>query len=342
MARKLIKSGVGYWDRKKILVTGGGGFIGSHVVEALLARGRGARVTVADHAGPSKRRNLAAVWKDVRFVAAELGDPAAARRLCRGQDVVINMAASVGGVGWNSTHPASLFRDNMTLGLNMIEAARRADVGRYVVVSSACVYPRDCAIPTPETEGFRDEPEITNAGYGWAKRMQEYVGRAYQDEFGMEVAVARPYNAYGPRDHFDPARSHVIAALVKRICDGENPVLVWGDGRTTRSFLYVEDFARGILEVAEKYPKADPVNIGVDDEISVRDLAAAIVRLAGTGAKLTFDPSKPSGQPRRRCDVTKAKETIGFEARVGLEEGLAKTIAWYREYEMKPARKRRA
>jgi GDP-L-fucose synthase len=324
---------MGYWDRKKVLVTGGGGFIGSHVVERLLAAGRGARVTVADRPGPVKRRNLAAVWKDVRFVAADLSDPAACRRACRGQDVVINMAASVGGVGWNSAHPASLFRDNMAIGLNVIEAARRAGVARYLVVSTACVYPHDCAIPTPETEGFKDAPELTNQGYGWAKRMHEYAGRAYAEEYGMSVAIARPYNAYGPRDHFDPARSHVIAALVKRVCDGENPVKVWGDGSATRSFLYVDDFARGLLEVAEKYPKADPLNIGADEETSMKALAEMIARLAGAGARLVFDPSKPSGQPRRRCDVAKARAAIGFEAKVGLREGLAKTIAWYREHE---------
>lgn len=324
---------MGYWDRKKVLVTGGGGFIGSHVVERLLAVGKGARVTVAGRPGPEKRRNLKAVWKDIEFVKAELADPAAALRLCRGQDVVLNMAASVGGVGWNSVHPGSLFRDNVAIGVNVLEAARRAGVGRFLVVSSACVYPRDCAIPTPETEGFRGAPEKTNEGYGWAKRMAEYLGRAYAEEFGMEIAIARPYNAYGPRDHFDPERSHVIAALVKRVCDGESPVKVWGDGSTTRSFLYVEDFARGLLEVAEKYPMADPLNIGADDEISVRDLAALIVRLSGSKAKLVFDPSKPAGQPRRRCDVEKAKAAIGFQARVALPEGLARTIAWYRDHE---------
>lgn len=323
---------MGFWTRKKVLVTGGGGFIGSHAVERLVAAG--ARVTVADHRGPVKKRNLAAVWKDISFVHADVDDPKAALRFCKGQDVVINMAASVGGVGWNSTHPASLFRDNMRIGVSVLEAARLSGVSRYLVVSSACVYPRDCAIPTPETEGFREAPEVTNAGYGWAKRMQEYLGAAYAEEYGMSVAIARPYNAYGPRDHFDPARSHVIAALVKRVCDGEDPVLVWGDGSTTRSFLYVDDFARGLLETAEKWPKADALNIGADDEISVKDLAATIVRLAGTGAKLVFDPSKPAGQPRRRCSVEKAKKAIGFQARVGLEEGLAKTIAWYREFEM--------
>ncbi len=327
-----------YWDRKKVLVTGGGGFIGSHVVEQLIRGSSKVRVTVADHPGATKRRNLAAVLKDIRLVSTDLHDAGAVRRLCRGQDVVINMAASVGGVGWNSAHPASLFRDNMLIGLNVMEAARLARVGRYLVVSSACVYPRDCAIPTPETEGFRDQPEITNEGYGWAKRMQEYMGRAYAQEYGMSIAIARPYNAYGPRDHFDTERSHVIAALVKRVCDGENPVLVWGDGAATRSFLYVEDFARGLLETAARYPQADPINIGADDEISVAELATMIVRLAGTGAKLQFDASKPAGQPRRHCDVTKSKATIGFEARVRLEEGLAKTIAWYRAHEMAPRR----
>jgi GDP-L-fucose synthase len=324
---------VGYWDRKKVLVTGGGGFIGSHVVELLLQTGSGVKVTVADRPSPVKKRNLKSVWKDVRFLKAEFSDPVSCRKACKGQDIVLNLAASVGGVGYNSVHPGSLFRDNVAIGTNVLEAARQEGVERFLVVSSACVYPRDCAIPTPETDGFRDVPEKTNEGYGWAKRMAEYLGRAYAEEYGMSVAIARPYNAYGPRDHFDPARSHVIAALVKRVCDGESPLEVWGDGKTTRSFLYVEDFARGLLEVAEKYARADPLNIGADDEISVKDLAELILRLAGSRAELIFDPSKPSGQPRRHCDVTKAKKAIGYQARVGLPEGLAKTIEWYRAHE---------
>ncbi len=325
---------MGYWDRKRVLVTGGAGFIGSHLVERLLASSRGARVTAVGRDPAKARRNLAAVWKSVRFVRADAAEPAAMRRLCRGQDVVINMAASVGGVQYNSVHHGSLFRDNMGIGLTVLEAARQAGVGRFVVVSSACVYPRDCAIPTPESEGFRDAPERTNEGYGWAKRMQEYAGRAYAAEYGMEVAIARPYNAYGPRDHFGPERSHVIAALVKRVCDGEDPVVVWGDGSSTRSFLFVEDFARGVLEVAEKHPVAEALNVGADEEVSIKDLAATIVRLAGTGARLVFDRSKPSGQPRRRCDVSRARAAIGFRARVSLEEGLRRTIEWYRAHEM--------
>lgn len=321
-----------FWNRKKVLVTGGGGFIGSHVVERLVSSDRGARVTVAARMTPENKRNLSAVIKDVRVIKADLRDPAACRRACKGQDVVLNMAGVVGGVGYNSRHHGSLFRDNMTLALNMIEAARLEQVSRYLVVSSACVYARDCVIPTPENEGFRGEPEQTNRGYGWAKRMAEYLGRAYAEEYGMKIAIVRPYNAYGPRDHFEPEKSHVIAALIRRVCKGENPLKVWGDGKSTRSFLYVEDFARGIIDVAEKYPKADPVNIGSASEVSIKDLARAVMAAAGRDGRIIFDPSKPSGQPRRTCDTTKARKTAGFQAAIPLAEGLRRTVAWYREH----------
>ncbi len=321
-----------FWARKKVLVTGGGGFIGSHVVEQLVREHRGVRVTVAARMTPENKRHLAAVAKDIRIVKADLRDPAACRRACKGQDVVFNLAGVVGGVGYNSRHHGSLFRDNMTLAVNMIEAARLEEVARYLVVSTACVYPRDCAIPTPETEGFRDEPEQTNRGYGWAKRMAEYLGRAYAEEYGMKIAIVRPYNAYGPRDHFEPEKSHVIAALVRRVCSGENPLKVWGDGKSTRAFLYVDDFARGLLAVAEKYPTADPVNIGSSEEVSIGDLAKAVLRASGAqNTKIVFDPSQPSGQPWRACDTTKSKQVLGFEAAVSLDEGLRRTVAWYRE-----------
>ncbi len=319
-----------WWRGKRVLVTGGAGFIGSFVTERLVSAG--ARVTVADRFSPAGRRNLAAVWKDVRRVKADLLDPADCRKACRGQDAVLNLAAKVAGVGYNSRHHATMFRDNMALGLNMLEAARREGTGRFLIVSSACVYPREAVVPTHEDEGFRGRPEATNEGYGWAKRMTEYAGRAYHDEFGMKIAIARPYNAYGPRDHFDPKVSHVIAALVKRVCDGESPLTVWGDGRPTRAFLYVDDFARGLIEVAERYPKADPVNLGTAEEVSIRDLAGRILRLAGSKAKLRFDPSKPAGQPRRSCDTRKARRLIGFKAEVPLNEGLRRTIEWYRAH----------
>jgi GDP-L-fucose synthase len=330
---------VSWWNGKKILVAGGGGFIGSHLVEELLRTAPRAKVAVAGSIGPTTRRNLAAVIKKVRLVKADLRDLGAARRAVRGQDVVLNLAAKVGGVAYNSVHHGSLFRDNMLLGLVPLEAARLEKVGRYLAVSSACVYPRDCAIPTPESEGFRGRPEATNEGYGWSKRMTEYAAAAYSVEFGMKVAIARPYNAYGPRDDFDPASSHVIAGLVRRVCEGENPLTVWGDGKSTRSFLYVEDFARGLLEVAEKWPKAEALNLGGGGEISIRELAETIVRLAGAGVKIKFDASKPSGQPRRACDGTRAAKAIGFAPRVSLGEGLTRTIAWYREHLMKRGRR---
>ena len=323
-----------FWDRKKVLVAGGGGFIGSHVVERLLRGYKGARVTVAGRMSKENKRNLSEVLRNpyLRMIKGDLRDLRFCRRACKNQDVVLNLAGVVGGVGYNSMHHASLFRDNMMLQLNMIEAARLERVARYLVVSTACVYPRDCEIPTPESEGFRDAPELTNRGYGWAKRMGEYLGQAYAEEFGMSIAIVRPYNAYGPRDHYDRERSHVIAALVRRVCEGESPLKVWGDGKSTRAFLYVDDFARGIIDVAEKYPKADPVNIGSSDEVSIKDLARAVLRAAGAEkTKLVFDPSKPSGQPRRACDTTKAKKALGFTATIPLDEGLRRTIAWYRE-----------
>jgi GDP-L-fucose synthase len=316
------------WRRKKVLVTGGAGFIGSHVVERLAAAG--ARVTVADRLGPRAARNLAAVRKDVRVMKAELSDEAACRRAAKGQDVVLHLAARVAGIGYNVGHHATMFRDNMRLTMNMLEAARKAGVARFLVVSSACVYPRDCAVPTPEAEGFRGRPEPTNEGYGWSKRMSEFLGAQYREEFGMEVAVARPYNAYGPRDHFDPKTSHVIAALVRRVCDGEDPLVVWGDGSPTRAFLYVDDFARGLLLVAEKARDAEPINLGSGEEVTVAELARRVVLLAGSGARLRFDTSKPMGQPRRSCDVRKAAKAVGFRAAVPLDEGLRRTIAWYR------------
>lgn len=321
---------MGFWDGKKVLVTGGAGFIGSHVVEELFRRGRNVKLTVADLPSRKRKDHLGALAKKVRFVSADVTDFKSCLRACKKQDVVINMAARVAGVRYNSEHPGTMFRENSLIASNMIEAARVSDVERFLVVSTACVYPRNCTIPTPESEGFKDSPEQTNEGYGWAKRMAEYLGRAYHQEFGMKVAIARPYNAYGPRDHFGSEDSHVIAALVTRAVRGEDPMLVWGDGKSTRAFLYVEDAARGLLDVCEKHPEADPINLGTDEEVSIGDLARTIVRLSGSKAKLVFDAGKPSGQPRRNCDTRKAKETVGFTAQVRLEEGLRRTIDWYR------------
>ena len=224
-----------------------------------------------------------------------------------------------------------MFRDNITVFLASMEAARRAAVGRVLVVSSACVYPRFCAIPTPESEGFRDRPDPSNEGYGWSKRMEEYLAGAYAKEFGMSVAVARPYNCYGPRDNFDPDSSHVIPALVRKAFDRRSPVLeVWGSGRQSRSFLYVSDFADGLIRICERARDAEPTNLGADEETTIATIARLIVDCAGTGKTLRFDESQPEGQPRRRCDTSRLRTLYDFRARVPLADGLRATVDYFR------------
>ncbi len=314
---------------KKVLVTGGAGFIGSHVVELLVEKG--AKVTVPVRK-TTKLDFLSAVKDKVQFVEADLNDRSAVDRAMQGQEIVLNLAAAKGGGIANSiAHQASLCRDNLSVFLNVIDSARAAGVERFLVVSSACVYSRNAANPTPEEDGFKDVPEPANAGYGWSKRLEEYLGSAYAEEFGMKVAIARPYNAYGPRDDFFAPTSHVIPGLLRRIFDGENPLVVWGSGKQTRSFLYVEDFARGLLEVCEKYPNADVLNIGSSEEISIGELAKLLIELTGAKTDLVFDTGKPEGQPRRTCDTSKAKAKIGFQPSFSLRDGLAKTITWYRQ-----------
>lgn len=318
----------GFWHNRRVLVTGGNGFIGSFVVEQLLAQGARVRSTASRDA--TRLRFLAPVADQVEFVVGDLGDPDHARRCVAEQEIVLNLAAVVGGIEYNRTHPGSLFRDNVRPFLNVIDAAREAGVGRMLVTSSACVYPRDCTIPTPENEGFKDTPEPTNAGYGWSKRMQEYLAQAYAEEFGMDIVCARPFNAYGPRDDFDPATSHVIPGLIHKIESGVNPLIVWGDGSASRAFLYVEDFADGLLSVAEKAQGPAAINLGADEEVRIGDLARWLVELSGRKLELVFDTTKPNGQPRRSCDTSRAEAELGWRTRVPLREGLQRTLDWYR------------
>jgi len=320
---------VSFWKNKKVLVTGGAGFVGSHVVDLLVEKG--ARVKVIDNLENGVLTNLAQVKDEVEFVSGDLRNFDVCKDASRGMDIILNIAAKVGGIAFNQKHPGTMFRDNILINTNMLEAAKVNTVERFLVVSSACVYPRFCKIPTPESEGFEGVPEPTNDGYGWAKRMAEFQASTYTREFGMKIAIARPYNTYGPRDHFNPEKSHVIPALIKRVFDGENPLTVWGDGEQSRAFLYVTDLARGLLEVTERYAETDPINLGTDEEIKIKDLVSLILDFSGRNPTVYFDTSKPSGQPRRNCDNTKAKAKIGFEAKVTLKEGLEKTIEWYKK-----------
>lgn len=317
-----------FWKQKKVLVTGGTGFIGSHVVEKLVTLG--AKVSVLDNLRSGIVKNIANLDDKVTFIKGDCSNPDDAYRSCKGQEIVMNLAARVGGIEYNRAHQASMLRDNLIIETIMLEAARKAKIGRFLVVSSACVYPHDAKVPTPETEGFRGEPEETNGGYGWAKRMAEKLGIYYAGEFGMKVGIVRPYNAYGPRDHFDPESSHVIPALIKRVFDGENPVRVWGSGKQTRAFLYVEDLAEGMIRAIERYPMPDPINLGTDEEVSIKYLIEQIVKLSGKKVKIDFDISRPDGSPRRNSNNAKAKEKIGFVARTKLQEGLRKTMLWYK------------
>lgn len=318
-----------FWKNKKVLVTGGAGFIGSHVVEKLVRRG--AKVTVLDNLQNGKLKNLSAVKSKISLIHGDCTNMADALRVCRKKDIVMNLAARVGGIEYNRMHQATMLRDNLNIEITMIEAARISHVERFLVISSACVYPRGCSVPTPETEGFFSEPEPTNGGYGWAKRMAELLGKYYAEEFGMKVGIVRPYNCYGPRDHFDRKTSHVIPALIKRVFDGENPVVVWGSGNQTRAFLYVEDLAEGMIKAIEKYPVPDPVNIGTDEEVSIKILVEMIVSLSGKNTKIEFDTSKPDGSPRRNSNNAKAIEKISFRVWTKLAEGLKKTIDWYKK-----------
>jgi GDP-L-fucose synthase len=320
-----------FWRDRRVLVTGGAGFIGSHLVELLVDAG--ARVSVPVLGAATDAPFLEEVIDRVRITEADLSEEANCRGVMEGQEIVMHLAAAVGGIGHNIAHPATIFRDNTLPFMHVLEAARDAGVERFLTVSSACVYPRFCSIPTQEDEGFKDRPEPTNEGYGWAKRMEEFLSQAYHTEHGMTIAIARPYNAYGPRDNFRPESSHVIPALIRKLIrERQNPLVVWGSGGQSRSFLYVTDLARGLMAVTEQYAEADPLNIGGDEEVTIRELAETIVDIAGLDVEVRFDTTKPEGQPRRACSTTKMKRVLDFRPEVDLRAGLEQTIAWYRDH----------
>jgi GDP-L-fucose synthase len=301
----------------KVLVTGGAGFLGGQVVAELKAAGA--------------RDILVPRSRDV-----DLTDVQATRRLYERErpSLVLHLAARVGGIGANQKHPGSFFRDNLAMGFNVLEEARRAGTAKVVVAGTICAYPKFAPVPFREDDLWNGYPEETNAPYGIAKKALLVMAQAYRQEFGCNFVMLFPVNLYGPRDNFDLETSHVIPAMIRKFVSAEQraerEVVLWGDGSPTREVLYVDDAARGLVQAALHYDDPDPVNIGAGFEISMRDLAQLIANKVGYRGALRWDTSRPNGQPRRMLDVSRAKQRFGFEARVSFDEGLDRTIAWYR------------
>lgn len=311
---------MGFWSDKKILVTGGAGFLGSFIVEKLLKeRGVGSENIWIPRSSSMDLRK----WENCVEAV-------------KGMDIVIHLAAKVGGIGFNRKYPATLFYDNAIMGIQLMEAARLEGVDKLVSIGTVCAYPKHTPIPFKEEDLWKGYPEKTNAPYGLAKKMLLIQAQAYRQQYGFNTIYLIPVNLYGPRDNFHPEYSHVIPALIKKMVDakleGKNEVIVWGTGKPSREFLYVEDAAEGILLATEKYNKIDPVNLGTGMEITIKELVSLIAKLTGYEGKIVWDISKPDGQPRRCLDTNKAIEEFGFEAKTDFKEGLKRTIEWYKKH----------
>jgi GDP-L-fucose synthase len=307
-----------FWQGRRALVTGGAGFLGSFVVDRL--RAAEASVFVP------------------RSAEYDLVDRGAVRRLLADAkpDIVIHLAARVGGIGANRDNPGRYLFENAMMGLNLFEECRLAHVAKLVATGTICAYPKFAPVPFKEEDLWNGYPEETNAPYGIAKKMMLVQSEAYREQYGMNSVVLFPVNLYGPRDNFDLHTSHVIPAMIRKCVSarerGEPEVTLWGDGSPTREFLYVEDAAEGILLAAERYDASEPVNLGSGREIAIRDLAQEIAHAARFTGRFVWDTSKPNGQPRRQLDVTRARERFGFEARTPFAEGLAATVAYYEQH----------
>jgi len=302
------------WKGRRVVVTGGAGFLGSHIVDRL--RARGAEVVIPRSATHDLREEGACV---------RLMDPR--------PDVVIHAAVNGGGIGYMRHHPASVYTDNTLMNTHLLHAAFEAGVEKFVGVSSVCAYPRDAPIPMREEDLWAGYPEPTNAAYGLSKKMMMEQGRAYRQQYGFCSIFPMPVNLYGPRDHFDPERSHVVPALIKKCVEarerGDDHIIAWGTGRATRELLYVEDCADAVLRMAEVFDRPDPINIGTGVETSVRELVETVAAACGFTGAIRWDTTKPDGQPRKCLDVSRGRDWLGWEAKVDLAEGLKRTVEWY-------------
>lgn len=306
------------WKSKRILVTGGSGFLGSFVVERLRARGATEIIV------PSSAEYDLVKGDDVRRLLRESRP-----------EIVLHLAARVGGIGANRLNPGKYFYDNAMMGIQLLHEAREAGVEKLVATATICAYPKYCPVPFREDDIWSGYPEETNAPYGIAKKILSVQSAAYREQYGFDSVVVYPVNLYGPRDNFDLETSHVIPAMLRKFHEakerGEREVILWGDGTPTREFFYVEDCAEGVLRAAESYASSEPLNLGSGEEVSIANLARMIAELVGYEGEVVWDTTKPNGQPRRKLDVSRAREKLGFVAKVSLEEGLARTYAWLRE-----------
>ena len=304
------------WEEKRICVTGGAGFLGTHLIAKLRQRG-------AKEIFIPKIEDYDLVDRDA--IAQLLMDS--------NPDVIIHLAAHVGGIGANREHPAEFFYDNLMMGVQLMHQAYERGVEKFVAIGTVCAYPKFTPTPFKEDDLWIGYPEETNAPYGLAKKMLLVQSQAYRDQYGYNSIFLLPVNLYGPGDNFNPRSSHVIPALIRKCVEAkennEDHIVVWGDGSPTREFIYVEDAAEGIALAAERYNESEPVNIGSGFEISIKDLVEKIAKMTGFKGDLVWDTSKPNGQPRRALDVSRAKEKFGFEAKTDFDEGLQNTIDWY-------------
>jgi len=312
-----------FYEGKKVLVTGGSGLIGSHLIEALLKEGAEVRTVI--HSRPLQLKA-----EGIEVLKGDLTHMEDCIRAVENVEYVLHLAGVVGGVGMNSAHPALMYTPNILMNTHMLEAARQANVDRYLFTSSACIYPANISY-FEEARGWDAPPERTNASYGWVKRMGEFQAQAYVEEYGMKIAIVRPTNAYGPHDNFDLETSHVIPALIRKAVERQDPFVIWASGEASRDFIYARDIARGMAMALERYPVPDPINLATGRSIKIKDLAYLILKISGyENARVIFDRTKPLGQLERTVSIAKAKEKIGFVAKIGLEEGLNETIEWYR------------
>jgi len=318
-----------FWTEKRVMVGGGCGFLGSYLVPQLVEAG--AEVVVVDNFDNSHPDSLSKFSNRISLIEGDLRDTNVSHQATQRIDVVINLAAKAFGMDYSRAHNGEMLVYNLLCTLVPFEAARRNNVDRYVVVSSSCVYPDDAPVPTPELHVFEGLPESVNEGYGWAKRIQELAGTYYSREYGMKVTIVRPFNPYGGHYRWDSEeKAHVIPALVKRVMDGEDPLVVWGSGRQRRNFLHASDATRLIMRVVESGFLASPVNIGYDEDTTIADLVRLICEVSGKSPRVVFDASRPEGRFRKCADATRLRQlTDNYVPRVSLREGISEMIEWY-------------